>query len=43
MVADGVLRRIAQNNKPLVPSRAISVPESRSNLEVESEEVVLKK
>ena len=35
MVADGVLQRISQNNKPLVPSRAILVPESLSNPKIE--------
>ena len=35
MVADGVLRRISQNNKPLIPSHAILVPEPFSNQEAE--------
>jgi glycosyltransferase involved in cell wall biosynthesis len=40
MVADGVLRRISQNNKPLVASRAILVPEAFSNPRIEKEEKV---
>jgi len=35
MVADGVLRRISQNNKPLIPSHAILVPEPFSNQKVD--------
>jgi glycosyltransferase involved in cell wall biosynthesis len=38
MVADGVLRRISQNNKPMVPSRAILLPPSHSKLQVGEEE-----
>jgi hypothetical protein len=41
MVADGVLRRIAQHNRPLVPSRAVLIPEPYSSPQVEREEVVL--
>jgi glycosyltransferase involved in cell wall biosynthesis len=35
MVADGVLRRISQNNKPVIPAHAILVPEPFSNQKVD--------
>lgn len=41
MVADGVLRRIAQNNKPIAPSHATSTSELCSNLEVQGQEMIL--
>jgi hypothetical protein len=40
MVADGVIRRIAQHNRPQVPSRAIWVPELPSNPQVETQELM---
>lgn len=41
MVADGVLRRIAQNNEPIAPSHATSTSELCSNLEVQGQEMIL--
>jgi hypothetical protein len=38
MVADGVLRRVAQYNRPIVPSHAVATAELGSSLEVESQE-----
>ncbi len=40
MVADGVLRRIAQHNRPQAPSHATWVPESLSNPQVEKQEMI---
>jgi glycosyltransferase involved in cell wall biosynthesis len=41
MVADGVLRRISQQNRPMVPSHAILLPASDSALKGEEEEARL--
>ena len=41
MVADGILRRIAQQRGPLVPSRAVRVLEPHSYSEIASKEMVL--
>ena len=40
MVADGVLRRIAQHNRPQAPSHATWVPEALSNPQVEKQEMI---
>jgi hypothetical protein len=42
MVADGVLRRIAQYNSPLVPSHATWLADPYVGLEVQKEEIILK-
>lgn len=41
MVADGVVRRIAQHNRPLVPSHAVWTPEFPSNIQVDKQEMVV--
>jgi len=38
MVADGVLRRISQHNRPMVPSNAILIPGSGFSQQAEGEE-----
>ncbi len=40
MVADGVIRRIAQHNRPQVPSQAVWVPDFPSNPQVETQEMM---
>lgn len=40
MVSDGVLRRIAQYNRLIVPSRTTSTAELCSNLEVEGQGII---
>ena len=41
MMADGVLRRIAQYNRPLAPSYAISTTDAHSDFQVERQEMML--
>ena len=43
MVADGVLRRIAQNNRPRIPSHAILAVEAHTSPQIGQQETNVKK